>query len=124
MLDILHHNIKSHGDIRINSRAGDIRLNTQQDKKVYINSTNSSICLNENSAIGFGTIPHFGNLGDVMVSDGDLGSHWSSRLSSLEMEVLALKDYINELKLFISTFKDGIYLESSPGTEFDFEYLL
>ena len=38
MLDYSHHNIKSHGDIKINSSAGDIRLNTQNDKKVYINN--------------------------------------------------------------------------------------
>ena len=38
MLDYLHHNIKSHGNIQLNSRDGDIRLNTQLDKKIYINN--------------------------------------------------------------------------------------
>lgn len=35
MVDILHHNIKSHGDIRLNSRVGDITLN---GNKILINS--------------------------------------------------------------------------------------
>ncbi len=38
MVDILHHNIKSHGDIRLNSRAGDITLNTAIGNTVLINS--------------------------------------------------------------------------------------
>ncbi len=38
MVDILHHNIKSHGDIRLNSRAGDITLNTPIGNTVLINS--------------------------------------------------------------------------------------
>ena len=125
MLDILHHNIKSHGDIRLNSRTGDIRLNTQLDKKVYINSTNSSLCINENSAIGFGVVPNFGNSGDVLVSDGVLGSMWSNRLTTLENEVQDLKKYIDELKLFINSFRNAIYLESSVvGVETDYTYLL
>ena len=38
MVDILHQNIKSHGDIRLNSRTGDITLNTAIGNTVLINS--------------------------------------------------------------------------------------
>jgi hypothetical protein len=82
MVDILHHNIKSHGDIQLNSRAGDIRLNTKAGQKVFINSLD------------------------------------------VEAEIQELKDYIAELKLFISSFKNAVYLENDSGQELNYTNLL
>ena len=72
MVDILPHNIKSHGDIMINSRTG----------KVYINAVD------------------------------------------VQTEIQNLKDYIAELKIFISSFKNAVYLENDLGQEFDYTNLL
>ena len=82
MVDILHHNIKAHGDIQLYSRVGDIRINTKADKKIYINNID------------------------------------------LEAEIKELKDYIIELKLFISSFKNAVYLENDSGQELDYTKLL
>ena len=82
MVDILHHNIKSHGDIQLNSRVGDIRLNTKAGQKVFINSLD------------------------------------------VEAEIQELKDYVAELKLFISSFKNAVYLENDSGQELNYTNLL
>ena len=82
MVDILHHNIKAHGDIQLYSRVGDIRLNTKAGQKVYINSID------------------------------------------VEAEIQELKDYIIELKAFMNSFKNAVYLENDSGQELDYTKLL
>ena len=84
MTELVHHNIMHYNDIKLSSLVGNIRLNTAQDNKVYINSENSTLTINENCALGFGKIPDFGNVGDVLISDGEFGSKWSNKYTNLD----------------------------------------
>ena len=121
-MSTLHNNIRSHGDIRLSADLGDIRLNTKTDRKVYINTSNGSLTMNENAAIAINE--NFGSVGDVIVSNGEAGTAYSSRLSDLEAEVLILKNYIDELKVFINSFRNAIYLENNSSEEINYDNLL
>ena len=121
-MSTLHNNIRSHGDIRLSADLGDIRLNTKTDRKVYINTSNGSLTINENAAIAINE--NFGSVGDVIVSNGEAGTAYFSRLSDLEAEVLILKNYIDDLKVFINLFKSAICLEENVNQEFDYTELL
>ena len=97
MSDIVHHTIQHFNDIKLNSLIGNIRLNTTQQNKVYRNSDNNTLTINENIALGFGKdIINYGAVGDVIISNGDQGSRWSNKVSLLENRIKELEEYIIE----------------------------
>jgi hypothetical protein len=125
MSDIVHHTIQHFNDIKLNSLIGNIRLNTTQQNKVYINSDNNTLTINENIALGFGKdIINYGAVGDVIISNGDQGSRWSNKVSLLENRIKELEEYIIEMKFFMNAFSKAIYLEETPNAEYDYANLL
>ena len=54
MTELVHHNIMHYNDIKLSSLEGNIRLNTSDENKIYLNSKNNTLTINENSALGFG----------------------------------------------------------------------
>jgi hypothetical protein len=125
MSDIIHHNIDHFNDIKLNSLNGNIRLNTTANNKLYINTDSNTLTINENCAIGFGkeTIS-YGQVGDVLVSNGDQGPMWSNQYANLEADVQQVKEYVQELKLFFDAFKSCVHIEDANGSEFDYNVLL
>ena len=109
MNDLVHHNIMHFNDIKLLSLKGNVRINTAQQNKLYINTDNSTLTINENCALGFGKIANYGNKGDILVSNGELGSEWSDKLSSLDSDVQQIKVYISELQIFFSNFKNNVF---------------
>ena len=125
MSDIVHHTIQHFNDIKLNSLIGNIRLNTTQQNKVYINSDNNTLTINENIALGFGKdIINYGAVGDVLVSNGDQGSRWSNKVSLLENRIKELEEYIIEMKLFFSAFQQSIFISDTIGNEFNYSSLI
>ena len=61
MTDLIHHNITHFNDIKLLSLEGNVRINTTQQNKLYINTDNSTLTINENCALGFGTVPNYGS---------------------------------------------------------------
>ena len=92
MVDILHHNIKSHGDIRLNSRAGDIKLNTAVGNKVFINSTDIEV------------LKPFADYVDIDHSFDDPNTFSSSYKSLVKFnQTTALKRYFLQISLLTVT---------------------
>ena len=121
---LVHHDIMHYNDIKLSSLVGNIRLNTAQDNKVYINSENSTLTINENCALGFGKIPDYGNVGDVLISDGEFGSKWSNKYTNLEADVQELREYALELRSFFTALKENIYISDASGQELDYNVLV
>jgi hypothetical protein len=124
MANKVHHNIMHFNDIKLLSLDGNVRINTTKQNKVYINSDNSTLTINENCALGFGTVPNYGQPGDILVSDGELGTVWSNKYTNLEADVQQVKEYVQELKTFFDAFKSSVYVEGSVGTEFNYNTLI
>ena len=125
MSDIVHHTIQHFNDIKLNSLIGNIRLNTTQQNKVYINSDNNTLTINENIALGFGKdIINYGASGDVIISNGDQGSRWSNKYTNLEADVQQVKEYVQELKLFFDAFKSSVHIEDGNGAEINYNVLV
>ena len=124
MTELIHHNIMHFNDIKLLSLKGNVRINTTAQNKIYINSDNSTLTINENIALGFGTVPDYGQVGDILVSNGDQGTMWSSQYANLEADVQQVKEYVQELKLFFDAFKSSVYLETDTNTEFDYNILV
>ena len=125
MTDLIHHNIMHFNDIKLLSLDGNIRLNTTKQNKLYINSDNSTLTINENCALGFGkTNPNYGNVGDILVSNGELGTVWSDTLSTLNSDVQQIKIYISDLQSFFSNFKSNVFLSDENGNEINYDILI
>jgi hypothetical protein len=125
MTDLIHHNIMHFNDIKLLSLDGNIRLNTTKQNKLYINSDNSTLTINENCALGFGKIsPNYGNSGDILVSNGELGTEWSDKLSTLNSDVQQIKIYISDLQSFFSNFKSNVFLSDENGNEINYDILI
>ena len=124
MADLIHHNIMHFNDIKLLSLEGNVRINTTAQNKVYINSDNSTLTINENCALGFGKVPNYGQVGDVLVSDGELGTVWSNKYTNLEADVQQVKEYVQELKLFFDSLKENIYVEGATGSEYNYDTLI
>ena len=61
---------------------------------------------------------------EVVVNSEDIAV-LKAQIADQYAQITALNNYIAELKIFISAFKDVIYVESStPGVELDYTYLL
>ena len=61
---------------------------------------------------------------EVVVNSEDIAV-LKAQIADQYAQITALNNYITELKIFISAFKDVIYVESStPGVELDYTYLL
>ena len=101
--DLIHHNIMHDNDIKLVSLIGNIRLNTTDENKIYLNSKNNTLTINENSALGFGkdTI-NYGSVGDVLMSNGSAGSLWSSTFNN---DIMGLNNYVQELQSFFNNFQ-------------------
>ena len=124
MNDLVHHNIMHFNDIKLLSLKGNVRINTAQQNKLYINTDNSTLTINENCALGFGKIANYGNKGDILVSNGELGSEWSDKLSSLDSDFQQIKVYISELQFFFSNFKNNVFLSDENGNEINYDILI
>ena len=124
MTDLIHHNITHFNDIKLLSLEGNVRINTTQQNKLYINTDNSTLTINENCALGFGTVPNYGQAGDVLISDGELGTIWSNKYTNLEADVQQVKEYVQELKIFFDSLKENIYIEGATGSEYDYTTLV
>ena len=125
MSDIVHHNILHFNDIKLASLNGNLRLNTSQNNKLYINTDLNTLTINENCALGFGKqTANYGAVGDVLVSNGDQGSMWSNKYTNLEADVQQVKEYVQELKLFFDAFKSSVHIEDGNGAEFNYNVLV
>ena len=123
--DLVHHNILHFNDIKLKSINGNLRLNTSANNKVYINTDSNTLTINENCALGFGKANiNYGQVGDILVSNGDQGTMWSSQYANLEADVQQVKEYVQELKLFFDAFKNSVYLETDTNTEYDYNILV
>ena len=120
--DLIHHNIMHDNDIKLVSLIGNIRLNTSDENKIYLNSNNNTLTINENSALGFGkdTI-NYGSVGDVLMSNGSAGSMWSSTFND---DIMGLNNYVQELQSFFNNFQQCLFLSDASGSEVDYNILV
>jgi hypothetical protein len=120
--DLIHHNIMHDNDIKLVSLIGNIRLNTSDENKIYLNSKNNTLTINENSALGFGkdTI-NYGSVGDVLMSNGSAGSMWSSTFND---DIMDLNNYVQELQSFFNNFQQCLFLSDASGSEVDYNILV
>jgi hypothetical protein len=70
-----------------------------------------------------GDIRLFASSGDIHINTQDKNRVYVNSMD-LEAEIKALKNYIVELKLFISSFKNAVYLENDSGQELNYTNLL